>query len=155
MYGSSQSIWASSGNLYGSLDYRRELDTWGDIIDMRLKVLWYVIPVALLADTCFFGAEYILVCTNANFGAVFVFMLMEFSEKQILGFLNCNIYGNPALVLVVHDSRVMNAEVRQPCFDVGYSLVLWSEHIMNLLCTPMLAILVGIGVGTIFKHVSI
>ena len=69
-------------------------------------------------------------------------MFMKFSQQKRLCFLDGDIHGNPSFVLVVHDARIVNAEVSEPFSYVGNCLFFWGKGIVNLLGSPMLAILV-------------
>jgi hypothetical protein len=69
-----------------------------------------------------------------------VLVLMELGEQQVLGFLDSHIYCNPSLVIGMNDSRIMDTEVCEPCFDICYSLVFRCEGIVDFLWTPVLAV---------------
>src|SRR5436309_2105319 len=76
---------------------------------------------------------YSLVTSDADTRAVFVFVLMELSEKQSLSFSNRCIECQPSLVLVMRDPRMMNSRRRKPCFNRFQSLLWWCEHVVNFL----------------------
>jgi hypothetical protein len=72
-------------------------------------------------------------------------MLVEFREQQSLGFLYSDIYGDPTLVIGMDDTGVVNAEVSEPCLDVGYGFLFWGKHVVDLLGSPVLAVFIRIG----------
>lgn len=71
-------------------------------------------------------------------------MLIELSQEQGFGLLDGDIDSNPAFVLRMNNSTIMNAKVNQPLLDARNSFFLGSESIVDLLRGPMLAIVLGI-----------
>ena len=90
----------------------------------------------------------ILVTPYSNLGAMRVFMLVEFREQQRFRFLHSNIGGDPAFILRVNNSRIVNTEVYEPVHDVCHSLFLWRKHVVNLFGSEMLSILLGVWMRT-------
>lgn len=76
-------------------------------------------------------------------------MLVEFREQKCLCLLYRDVHGNPPLIIGMDDARAVDAKASQPFLDVGYGLLFWGKHIVNLVSTPVLAILLGVGVGPI------
>lgn len=55
--------------------------------------------------------------------------------------------GEPAHILSLDDTSIVNAVSSQPVEDLGNSSVRWCKGIRDLLSSPMLAIVDRIGVG--------
>jgi len=75
-------------------------------------------------------------------------MLVVFGVEEFLGLLAWNIQSNPALVLRVDYGALLDAEGNEPIADSFYSFLRRSEHVMDLLWCPMLAIFGRIWVRT-------
>jgi hypothetical protein len=91
----------------------------------------------------------ILVTANSDLGAVLVLMFVELREQQCLCFLYGDVHGDPSLVIGMDHTRTVDAEASEPFLDVGYGFLFWGEHVVDLRGSPVLAILLRIGLRPI------
>lgn len=133
---------SASLRLDGPLYDRSELNTRGNIVDVRLNVLGDVVPIRTSLKEFRAYCDYqscLLVASNSDFGAVLMLMFVEFGEQQSFGFFNSRIKGKPALVLGVDNAVILNSGRCEPRANCSDGLFLWSKEVMDLFSGPVLA----------------
>ena len=76
-------------------------------------------------------------------------VLVVFRLQQILRFFNGDIYGDPALVLRVDHTAIVNAKVGEPLLDVGNGLLRRREHVVDFFSCPVFPIVLRVGMRAV------
>jgi hypothetical protein len=87
-----------------------------------------------------FCGTLLLVTANSYTSTLRVFMLMELGTEQPLSFLGSGIERKPALVVIVEDTRRVDAGGCKPSLHSCHSILGRGEHFVDFICGPVLPV---------------